>query len=67
MEERGRVMVPGAHRTRRLAVAAGLVLAALTALAVWVSGRWLERPDPPPGRNDTSEKAPTTAPTRKPR
>jgi hypothetical protein len=36
-----------------MVVAAGLVLAALTALAWWLSGRWLERPHAAPERNGT--------------
>jgi hypothetical protein len=40
-----------------MAVVAGLVLAALTALAWWVSGRWLERPDAAPERPQGPERA----------
>jgi hypothetical protein len=50
-----------------MAIAAALVLAALTALAVWVSGRWLERPNPPVERSGRSEDArPSADPTGKP-
>jgi hypothetical protein len=58
------VTVPGAHPTRRMAIAAGLLLAVLTALAVWISGRWLERPHRPPGTAAGAENAhPAAGPT----